>query len=734
MQSRAMEGAPPQATDEERTALSVFISYSRTDTAFANEIVEGLHYDGAFNILIDSEGIHVGEAWQARLGSLIAAADCVAFLLSKRSAVSEVCRWEVDHAVSLGKRIVPVLVEETPNEMVPSALSKLHYVRFDGGRSFMSGLSGLRRALRADLGWIREHTRLLGRALEWQESGRNPNRLLTGSDITAAREWLDRVPADAPPPSELHRDLIFVSEQADTVRKSDERKRAEALQVQVKKTRRALAAVAAFAVLALGVGGVAALLWREAEAERARAVDLQKTAQTSQRNAEAATKTATSALGRAETAESKAKTAAGVALQQEEVAKREAAAARLAEEKATGALTLKEEAEASLQQELEATAKMLIAIVGRLPSSWPSDAKSIDYAHLAESPLAKSLRGQTFSLTKSSIDELLSLNSFVPTTLQGKYLLALRGAELASGTIAQPAQSLSLRDIRPDHKRMRCLVIVVDTTTGTLTPFLAATVPSDVQMRQQFSLQRERPATSMIATGNYAAGFKTLRRSQPWPSVIDFRIAPVLRTFDDLVYTVEDSTWTLDKSVGHSIHAGGINATSLRRIVNSVGRSTGLFVAEELEDTIDFSSAGSVEVSGRWRQQERRYSGQFESMRQALGLSSDFGTDPIPITPEADKRIGVVLLTGLDAALASSSSRASGGEDLHRLRFGSSGPLVDRLKRQLQLTPDGAFDREAIAALLEKQRTTLGWADGVYAPRMDQALGLCVLGPSCGQP
>ena len=33
-------------------------------------------------------------------------------------------------------------------------------LRFDEGRSFMEGLAGLRRALRVDIDWLREHTRL----------------------------------------------------------------------------------------------------------------------------------------------------------------------------------------------------------------------------------------------------------------------------------------------------------------------------------------------------------------------------------------------------------------------------------------------------------------------------------------------------------------------------------------------------------------------------------------------
>src|SRR5262245_24797829 len=62
--------------------LKVFISYSRADMAFADELVAGLEYDGGFEILIDRHAIHEGEAWRSRLGALIADADTIVFGLS----------------------------------------------------------------------------------------------------------------------------------------------------------------------------------------------------------------------------------------------------------------------------------------------------------------------------------------------------------------------------------------------------------------------------------------------------------------------------------------------------------------------------------------------------------------------------------------------------------------------------------------------------------------------------
>jgi formylglycine-generating enzyme required for sulfatase activity len=200
--------------------LKVFVSYSRADMAFADELAAGLELLGEFEVSIDRHSIHEGEDWKTRLGALIAAADTVVFILSPQSATSSICLWEVDHATGLSKRILPVQALPLGNVEPPSQLAALNYVRFDPDetgreRSFIEGLGGLRRALNTDVDWVREHTRLLTRAREWDAVGRKENRLLSGSDISDAKAWLEKRSADAPAPTELHRDFIQASEKAE---------------------------------------------------------------------------------------------------------------------------------------------------------------------------------------------------------------------------------------------------------------------------------------------------------------------------------------------------------------------------------------------------------------------------------------------------------------------------------------------------------------------------------------
>jgi hypothetical protein len=76
--------APPQASrpdSPDKGKLRVFISYSRDDLRFADQVVAALHVCG-FECFIDREGISGGEDWKRRLGNLIRDADTVVFVLS----------------------------------------------------------------------------------------------------------------------------------------------------------------------------------------------------------------------------------------------------------------------------------------------------------------------------------------------------------------------------------------------------------------------------------------------------------------------------------------------------------------------------------------------------------------------------------------------------------------------------------------------------------------------------
>jgi len=212
--------------------LKVFISYSRDDLEFADQLDAILRLAG-FETVLDRHGIQAGEAWEQRLGELIRGADTVVFVMSPSSVKSKTCGWELEEAARLGKRILPVACRPLGHDdSPPPMLAALNYIFFypeprKSGTGFAPGLTDLAAALNTDLGWLREHTRYLERAVEWNSGGRPANRLLSGTDIADAKAWAARRPRDAPEPTALHLDFIRASEQEEALRFNAERLRLE---------------------------------------------------------------------------------------------------------------------------------------------------------------------------------------------------------------------------------------------------------------------------------------------------------------------------------------------------------------------------------------------------------------------------------------------------------------------------------------------------------------------------
>jgi TPR repeat protein len=219
--------------DSDKGKLRVFISYSRDDLKFADQLDAALNACG-FDCLVDRHDISGGEDWKRRLGNLISDADTVVFVLSPSSARSEICDWEVEEAARLNKRILPVNCRPLAGVSPPQRLRELNYIFFydepkvsDSG--FGTGLADLVTALNTDFDWLREHTRYLQRAIEWDTGGRPSDRLLSGNDILEAKAWVARRPKGAPEPTALHLAFIRSSEEEAEARLSEQRKQLEAV-------------------------------------------------------------------------------------------------------------------------------------------------------------------------------------------------------------------------------------------------------------------------------------------------------------------------------------------------------------------------------------------------------------------------------------------------------------------------------------------------------------------------
>lgn len=195
----------------------VFISYAREDEPFVRRLHDALTAR-RHDVWVDWEGIRPSEEWMLRVQSGIEAARAFIFILSPDSAVSGVCRKELDHAVEQHKRLIPVICRETDPELIPEPLRRVHWISFTTG-DFERSLATLGEAIDTDLDWVNAHTNLLVKAREWEAKRRNDSLLLRGPELTAAETWLAAAAAHAAtPPTALHTEYILAGRKGATRR------------------------------------------------------------------------------------------------------------------------------------------------------------------------------------------------------------------------------------------------------------------------------------------------------------------------------------------------------------------------------------------------------------------------------------------------------------------------------------------------------------------------------------
>jgi hypothetical protein len=112
--------------------VSVFISYSRADLTRAELLRDQLKTRGV-EAYLDKHDILPGEPWQERIAGLIESADVVLFLISADSVSSNICDWEINETERLGKRLLPMIIRETPVELVPGRLRRLNFLFMPSG-------------------------------------------------------------------------------------------------------------------------------------------------------------------------------------------------------------------------------------------------------------------------------------------------------------------------------------------------------------------------------------------------------------------------------------------------------------------------------------------------------------------------------------------------------------------------------------------------------------------------
>jgi WD40 repeat protein len=165
-----------------------FISYARTDQEFARKLHAALVAAG-HSLWVDWDNIHPSSDWLVEIEQGIAESDAVIFIATRVSTQSKECHAEIAYAKRAEIRIVPVLREPLDGGRLPEGVGAFQWVEFLDDARFDDSVRTLRAALETDLGWVKDHTRLRLRALEWDREGRPGGKLLNRSELREAEDW-----------------------------------------------------------------------------------------------------------------------------------------------------------------------------------------------------------------------------------------------------------------------------------------------------------------------------------------------------------------------------------------------------------------------------------------------------------------------------------------------------------------------------------------------------------------
>jgi len=189
----------------------VFISYSRRDKVFTQKLVEAL-IAAKREVWADWASIPAASDWDAEIKEGIEKTDTVLFVLSPEWLKSNECRKEMDHALKMGKRLLPILhIMPDQGQQVPPELARLNWVYMREGDNFEKAFEILCGAMDTDLDWVKTHTRIQVRAIEWDKKNRDNSLTLRGNDLTDGEQFISQGLQKSPEPTQVQSEFILAS-------------------------------------------------------------------------------------------------------------------------------------------------------------------------------------------------------------------------------------------------------------------------------------------------------------------------------------------------------------------------------------------------------------------------------------------------------------------------------------------------------------------------------------------
>lgn len=253
------------------TRSDVFISYRRANVEFVKELDQALRATGR-EVWVDWEDIPPGvEGFADEIVRGIDSADALIAVLSPEYMESEYCLMELKHGLTQNKRIIPIVLKKFDGAP-PEGIGHINWVYFcpHAGQEnpFDEAFAKVVHALETDFEYVRDHTRWLLRAKEWDTQSRATGLLLTDEEADVAQAWLNHGASLDPRPLPLHGDYVLASQAH-----------------HKKMQRRARAQLTAGLIVSLVLTVLAIIMFIFAEQNRREAVTARRTAEINEQRA-----------------------------------------------------------------------------------------------------------------------------------------------------------------------------------------------------------------------------------------------------------------------------------------------------------------------------------------------------------------------------------------------------------------------------------------------------------------
>lgn len=196
----------------------VFISYSRRDKVFTQKLVDALQASNR-EVWADWASIPAASDWDAEIKEGIEKTNTVLFVLSPEWLKSNECRKELEHALKMGKKLLPILhIMPDQGQEVPQELAKINWVYMRESDDFAKAFETLQGAMDTDLDWVKIHTRIQVRAVEWNKRKRDNSLALRGNDLNEGEQFISQGAQKTPEPTPLQGEYILISRKEATRR------------------------------------------------------------------------------------------------------------------------------------------------------------------------------------------------------------------------------------------------------------------------------------------------------------------------------------------------------------------------------------------------------------------------------------------------------------------------------------------------------------------------------------